>query len=387
MHRLTIFATAFRIFFFACAVHAAAVIAIWILRLRGIDAFPINNSPVSWHTYEMVFGFCRAAIFGFLFTAGQHWAGKQLTGSKALVVLFFLWLLGRFAFFLPPILSSAAFTADLAANLFALYCLRPLIRTRQKTNHGVFFLFITYTMAQAAAFAANAMPQLQSLFLHSVHFGLIVVVLFVAVIAGRILPFFAGVVMQHNKPRIVPRIEAAVLPLGFLALIIYAVQPLHPVMEKWSAAIFALNALLHAVRWWLWRPFSSARFPILVILYAGYFWLVAGFVMLPLAGLGFIASSPVWHVFGIGAAGVFIFGMMTRVALGHTGRPIKASLLVVGAYFFINAAVLARVLMPFAGKLSEAYIFAAVFWLTAFGAFLFMYTPILFGPRSDGKPG
>jgi uncharacterized protein involved in response to NO len=30
---------------------------------------------------------------------------------------------------------------------------------------------------------------------------------------------------------------------------------------------------------------------------------------------------------------------------------------------------------------------AAIFWTTSFALFLGVYTPILWGPRADGKPG
>ncbi len=387
MHRLPVFATAFRIFFLACAIHAAAAITLWLLKLRGIDILPTNAAPVFWHTYEMVFGFSRAAIFGFLFTAGQHWAGKFLLGGSSALALFLLWFAGRFAFFLPPALAPVAFAADLAASLFALWRLRSLLAPQQKHNRPVVYLFIAYLLAQLCAVAGLYFSVLSDHFMHAIRFGLMTVVLYVALIAGRVLPFFASVVVQGAKPRILPRLENTVWPVAMAALGSFAAMALHPLFAKLTAVAFLVVAVQHAVRWYYWKPVATLKIPILAILYVWYLWLVLGFFMLALSLLGYLAASPAWHVFGIGAAGVFIFGMMTRVALGHTGRPIKAMGVALAAYLTLNIALLIRVFLPLAGINDDAYLLAAILWVASFALYLFKYVPILVQPRIDGRPG
>ena len=44
--------------------------------------------------------------------------------------------------------------------------------------------------------------------------------------------------------------------------------------------------------------------------------------------------------------GGLIIGMITRTALGHTGRPVRASRLEVAAYTLITATTVRRVLLP-----------------------------------------
>jgi uncharacterized protein involved in response to NO len=227
MHRLPVFATAFRIFFLACAIHAVAAITLWLLKLKGIEVLPTNAAGVYWHTYEMVYGFSRAAIFGFLFTAGQNWSGKFLLGGSSALILFLLWFIGRFAFFLPPVFSHLAFAADLGASLFALRRLRPLLAPEQKHNHAVVYLFSIYLFSQALANASIFVAVLGEYFMHAVRLGLMTVVFLIAVIAGRILPFFASVVVQGDKPRIFPQLEKAVWSGALTALIIFALMPLH----------------------------------------------------------------------------------------------------------------------------------------------------------------
>lgn len=387
MHRLPVFATAFRIFFLACAVHAVAAITVWLLKLNGFDIAPTYPAGVYWHTYEMVFGFSRAAIFGFLFTAGQHWSGKFLLGGGSALALFLLWFAGRFAFFLPPVFSHAAFAADLGASLFALWRLRALWGPQQKHNRVVVYLFIAYLLTQSFAVGALAIPAIGEQFMHAVRLGLITVVMIVAVIAGRVLPFFASVVVRGDKPRIIPRLEKAVWPAGLAALVAFAGMPLHPFLEKITAMVFLALALLHGVRWYYWKPFSSLKIPILAILYVGYLWLVLGFALLALSFAGLMAASPAWHLFGIGATGIFVFGMMTRVALGHTGRPIKAAATMLAAYLALNLALAGRVVLPLIGIADRAYHIAAVLWVLSFVLFLVKYAPMLVRPRVDGKPG
>ncbi|MFO1471871.1 MAG: NnrS family protein [Turneriella sp.] len=125
------------------------------------------------------------------------------------------------------------------------------------------------------------------------------------------------------KPRILPAIEKFVWPGTLAALLSFALLPVHPLWgESWQRSCFFQFAVLHGIRWYFYEQLATLKIPILAILYVGYFWLALGFLLLALSFMGWLAASPAWHVFGIGAA-KFIFGMMTR-ALGHTGRPIKA---------------------------------------------------------------
>jgi uncharacterized protein involved in response to NO len=387
MLQLSVFATAFRIFFLSTALHAVAVITIWLLKLRGHEIAAISTAPVYWHTYEMVFGFGRAAIFGFLFTAGQHWSGQQLLTRRSLTALFLLWLTGRFSFFLPYEFSVSGFAIDSAANVLALYSMWPLMQPQQKHNQPVVWLFIAYAAAQVVASGAVLAAGLSEIFLPAVKLALLCVVFLVAIIAGRVLPFFASVVIAGDKPRILPKLEKAIWPLTLVTLGAFSLAPLHDVLTKMAAAACLLAAILHAIRWVNWRPQATWRMPILAILYAGYLFLIIGFALLGLALLQWVPSSVAWHMLGLGAAGVFIFGMMTRVALGHTGRPIKATVLVNIGYFALCAALPVRVVLPLFGYADKAYLFAAIFWILSFTLYLIKYTPILLHARVDGRPG
>jgi uncharacterized protein involved in response to NO len=101
-------------------------------------------------------------------------------------------------------------------------------------------------------------------------------------------------------------------------------------------------------------------------------------------------SAPIGrHALTIGAFSTMIMGVMTRAALGHTGRPIAASPPIVASYLLLSAAALARVFGPTLGGAAyrPAIIAAGVCWIAAFGIFTLIYTPILARPRADARPG
>jgi uncharacterized protein involved in response to NO len=154
------------------------------------------------------------------------------------------------------------------------------------------------------------------------------------------------------------------------------------------AGILALAAgLLHTVRLAGWRGSLTVREPILVILHIGYAWLAAGYLLIGASALGLpLPPTAALHALTMGAAGVMIFAVATRVALGHTGRPLVVAAPIVVAYGILNLAVALRVLGPVLPGNDLALVdLAATGWVVAFGLLLVVYWPILTRPRPDGR--
>ena len=83
-------------------------------------------------------------------------------------------------------------------------------------------------------------------------------------------------------------------------------------------------------------------------------------------------------------------GMMSRVALGHTGRDIRNSSRWLNLTFAAIAASAAfRIVLPV--FVMESYvswvIISASLWIIGFVIFLLIYAPILCKPRVDGTYG
>jgi uncharacterized protein involved in response to NO len=128
---------------------------------------------------------------------------------------------------------------------------------------------------------------------------------------------------------------------------------------------------------------------LLWILYAGYGWIILGFILTALSAYTWLLPSLALHAFTIGGIGVLTLGMMARVSLGHTGRVLKASNAMAIAFVLINLAALLRVLLPIAlPNWYNIFIYGSTLsWLAAFSLFMFVYAPILTSPRIDGQEG
>ena len=89
------------------------------------------------------------------------------------------------------------------------------------------------------------------------------------------------------------------------------------------------------------------------------------------------------------AIGGMIISMMSRVSLGHTGRPldVPAFLSVAFALIFTGAVVRALVPIVDASLTPLSWRISALLWIAAFGLFIYRYLPVLTRPRVDGKPG
>ena len=95
------------------------------------------------------------------------------------------------------------------------------------------------------------------------------------------------------------------------------------------------------------------------------------------------------HALGVGGVGVLTLGMMSRVALGHTGRPLQPVRIVEWSFGLLNLAALARVFGPLImpDRYNLWVHLSGGLWVICFLVFCFVYLPILFKPRVDGKPG
>ena len=112
--------------------------------------------------------------------------------------------------------------------------------------------------------------------------------------------------------------------------------------------------------------------------------------MLGLAAFGLADPAATLHILSVGAMAGLIIGMITRTALGHTGRPLKAGLGETLCYCLIGIALILRVAIWF-GLPDRYYIpclyASATSWTLCFLIYLWKYVPILTRPRVDGKPG
>jgi uncharacterized protein involved in response to NO len=87
--------------------------------------------------------------------------------------------------------------------------------------------------------------------------------------------------------------------------------------------------------------------------------------------------------------GGMILTMMSRVSLGHTGRPLATPAGLPLAFAIVLVTALIRALVPLIEPAFTllAWRISAAGWIVAFAIFFWRYLPILTAARVDGKPG
>jgi uncharacterized protein involved in response to NO len=84
-----------------------------------------------------------------------------------------------------------------------------------------------------------------------------------------------------------------------------------------------------------------------------------------------------------------MMAMMTRSALGHSGRSLVAGKAEIAAFVLLQLSAVVRVIGAsiLTSFYMESLVVSAALWTAAFAAFLWRYAPILTQPRIDGRPG
>jgi len=373
----------FRPFFLLAAVAACAIVPVWLLVLFGHVKADFHGDAATWHAHEMLFGFAVAVIAGFLLTAVGNWTGQETAVGGKLLALAGLWLVGRLA----PVLPRIAMAADLAfLPALAILLARPLIATRNRRNFVMLGVL-------AALFAANLTMHLDARGLVAAGTGhqaagiaLDVIVLLCLLIGGRVIPMFTRNATGEAAIGSPPALDVVV---AGAMLSVTVVDVVHP-GGTLAAAAAGVSALATLVRLGYWRSWRTLRQPLLWILHAGIVWIALGLLLraAPLFGIA-IPSSIATHALTVGAIGSLTLGMMARVALGHTGRPLSLPKPMALGFVLVTLAAAVRVGGPLLSPTlyAPALVASGVLWTAAFALYVLTYTPILLRARVDGKPG
>jgi uncharacterized protein involved in response to NO len=375
----------FRPFYLGGALFGVFAMLGWLGSLHGIALAARAPSPggMLWHAHEMIFGFAAAIVAGFLLTAMRAWTSLDTPSGAPLALLWLLWLAGRIAvWFGPEPLAAIADSAFLPVLMIVL--LRVLIPARNP--HNVFvpivlgmlallnILFHTYVLQGRADLAVRVA---------GAAVGLLVTL--VTIIAGRVTPMFTANAVPGYAFRRWRAVEALAVVLPLLAFALDALGA-----SAWLVGSAAgATAVVHGIRLAGWRSWQVGCRPILTILHAAYAWVPLGFALLALSAAGLVPYSVALHALTVGALGGAIIAMITRTALGHTGRRLVAGPTDIASYCFVIAAAVLRVFGPLlASSWSAWWIDAAgLCWCMAFALYARQYWSYLTRPRIDGKAG
>ena len=378
---------AFRPFFLGGSLFAVLAIPLWIAGWTGVwPGLKPTGGWLAWHRHEMLFGFATAIVAGFLLTAGQTWTGQPGIAGRKLAALFAVWLLARLGWlFGAPIalliVAQLAFMVAVA-SLMA----RMLWVARQRRNYPVIAVLGLMTAADLLTLCGVALAD-DSLQRQGVLAGLWLVAALMALIGGRVIPFFTQRGLGHTKA-VKPWVwlDIALLAGTALVAVLYAMGIALVVTPMLGGLYLAIGAG-HLVRLIRWYDVGIWRVPLLWSLHLAMLWLVIAAFGLALWHFGLLSTaSPSLHALSVGSMTGLILAMIARFTLGHTGRPLQLPPGVVWAFLLLNLGAVARVFLATSWPVQGLRV-AAACWGLAFALYVWRYAAMLLSPRIDGHPG
>lgn len=389
---VVLFSHGFRPFFLAAGLYAALGLAAWtawiaIHAAGGVPAFmTIAEPPHLWHAHEMVFGYGAAAVAGFLLTAVPNWAGTERLHGRPLAFVFLLWLVGRAAMWATAALpAGAAAVADLAFLPVLWLLILRKFAARLRPANIVFLCLVGLLIAGNLMFHMERLDWLDGGMTLGASLGLGTLVLMITVIGGRVIPGFTkNALVRRGAVDRLPVRRAGLDQAGILLVALFFALYLADAPEGVVGAAALAAALANGARLAGWQPQTTLSEPIVWVLHLGYAWIVLGLAMMA-AALLLDAGSDVaaLHALGTGGIGTMTLAIMSRAALGHSGRPLVTPRAVVGAYVLVSVAALLRAIGPtlLPGLYNELMLASSAAWIAAFLIFTAVYAPILLTPR------
>ncbi|MCB1688258.1 MAG: NnrS family protein [Halioglobus sp.] len=377
---------AFRTGFLLAGAFAVLGMARWLHWMWQPQSWDFTLFPAWWHAHEMIFGFAMPVVAGFLLSAVATWTGIPGTTGWRLKVLFGLWVIARTTLWLLPGQLLLAWLAEMLFFGLLIYELTLRVwAVRQWRN----MLFPPVLLALALLSSASYWNAGDPLFSARLHYGAVwMITVLVVIIGGRVTPLFTG---NRLGFRITP------LPAWFESLAIGTTALIGLVLVFWpqeqSSTVLALLCLvagvIHSIRLAHWQGWKTLRVPLLWSMHLSYLCIPLAMFALALVGADPVASKNVIHLLAIGTIGGMILAMMSRVSLGHTGRPLEVPAYLSLAFGLVILAAMIRAVLPLVDVALTlwAWQLSALLWIVAFSLFLVRYIPVLTQPRVDSKPG
>ncbi|MFD2180046.1 NnrS family protein [Veronia pacifica] len=382
---------AFRPFFLFGALFAVISLSLWLSLLNQATHFSFTTPAIFWHGHEMVFGFAMAIVCGFLLTAVQNWTGKRGVNGNALIALVTLWLIARVLnlvdFTLPLIIIAAA--ELLFFIMVIVHLARPLIQIKQYRNLVFIPALSTLAGLDIAGYYFVETGDLR-LALAMTDTAVLLIVMLVTLIGGRVIPMFTANGTNTTKVLPSPLLDklAILSTLAVVGVSLFAAfSPQHNALSEILTLLWLAVAVCHGLRALRWRPWVTARVPLVWSLHLAYWCIPLGALsMVASYGFGWISHSAALHVMTLGVISGMILAMISRVSLGHSGRALTITNLTVIAFYIIFIATGVRFLSGVWPSVMALTI-SGTLWILAFVFYILGYFRILTTPRADGRPG
>ncbi|MDP3087542.1 MAG: NnrS family protein [Methylotenera sp.] len=393
MKQFALFNLGFRPFFLGASVFSVISIASWMLIYFSYISVSITNISISqWHAHEMLYGYGLAVVAGFLLTAVKNWTGLPTLYGRSLMVLFALWVTARVLFLFGTTLLVWVAVADLLFGLMLIVAIAmPIIKAKQWMQLAVVGKVMLLWIGNLT-FYLGCFGVITGGMTYAINGAILLFISLILMIGRRVIPFFIerGVETRDTERRVQLKqykwLDISILVI-FIALFLNAIF----IKIPYLTSIFAFSLfVLNGYRLFNWCAAGIWRVPLLWSLYLSAWLINFGFLFYGLQAQYSSLSILTLHIFTIGGIGLMTLSMMSRVALGHTGRDIRKPSRWLGmAFASIIASMLFRVVMPMFTMqfYSGSVLVAAILWILGFAFFVVVYTPILVKPRADGTFG
>ncbi len=345
-------------------------------------AAPLVAFDRLWHGHEMVFGFAGAIVSGIVLTALPSWAGTPEIKGRRLALLVALWLAGRLALaspLLPPWLTAVVDCAlfPVMAAMLAPQLARVPNRWYLLALPGLLALAIANLVFHLGLITGNAVRQSLGL-----HLGVYVLLVLYILKSGVFIPVFTSNELAGRSPAIERHLGLEVAAV--LSIVALGWMDLGGWPRAWVGGVGLAAFAINAVRLARWHGWRVAAAPLVFGLHLGIAFLVLALGLRAAAAFTPLVAAEAWlHAFTVGGIGLCMIMLLPRVALRHTGRPLRLPPAMHLAYAAMLVAAALRLAWSFvaapwpAERLLQA---SALAWVASFVLYLWLFGPMLWRP-------
>jgi uncharacterized protein involved in response to NO len=370
----------FRPFFLLATSFAAISIILWSLIYFSSISLPFNAiTPYQWHAHDMIYGFALSVIAGFLLTGVQNWTGLQSLSGKPLLILALCWLTARILIISDIILWAGFFdlTFIIVLNITVA---RLIIKAKQWKQLAIVFKLFTLFIGNSL-FYLGALNIIENGTYLGIYGGMYLIIGLIMMMGRRVIPFF----IEKGVDKPVKIYNSKLIDFSSLGLfIIFFISELSQQFQPLSGYTALLLFITNAIRLSGWYTKLIWKKPLLWSLYLAMCFISLGFLLHFLHEIAYsiwqISKFISIHSFAYGGIGMITFGMMARVALGHTGRSIhQPPKGITTALIILTTGAIFRILfcLIFPSYYTIWILLAQICWIIAFLIFVYLYYSIL----------
>jgi uncharacterized protein involved in response to NO len=391
-----------RLMFFFGALQGVVAFGWWaadiVARYGAGDVIYAWTVPPMWaHAWLLLYGFFPFFMFGFLMTAGPNWLGAPKPARAAFIPAAVAMATGLVLFYI-----GLLFDSKLAAAGILVHCVgwlwgigvlvRMLLRYWNPNARYALVLFVFFTIGciGSAIFGLSVASGNYTFAAYALHGAIWFFLLPVfAGVSTRMVPFFSrgilGPSVDYRPWWARPALMAGVIAHGAIEL---------AGAEQWLWVVDAPLALIVAYLAGKWGLTRSFRVRLLAVLHISLAVLASALALYALLSVAVatraathVGLAPL-HLLTIGYFAAMTVGMVSRVSLGHSGRPLEADTWTWCCYIGLLAAALLRAIAEFSAGTAAGPVIMVLAALTAFGSFAawaWRYVPMYVTPRVDAR--